>query len=288
MRCKYCGEIIEEDYKFCISCGKPVQDSIDEYNKQKNEQSIEYFEIENHEEEKDSNYDFSQFLYDESEEELEEIHFSTEHDTVEDKEEMGNQDRDYSNETQRQDFEDDLEDTKKRVLFERSDYNFFESIKRKNKENKKKKEIRDQYNDEEEEKRESFKEYRERSNDEYEEMERNILKSNRRSKFYKRVRNLIYNIIVAVGVWLLFSTFGDRVLSILLEWLPQLYMVSYRILEIGLLILLYFLLAPFFICNGDAKVPLLFFSILTSWTIIGWIILIIIAIRSNFKFKRGY
>lgn len=297
MRCKYCGEIIEENYKYCISCGKPIQDTIDEYSKKKEEKqndSIEYFEIENHEEEKNDKYDFSKFLYDKDDEELEEIQFSTKHEDIKEAAKEANEKKEYDekiNETVRQNFEDDLEDTKKRILFERSDYKFFDSIKRKNKENKEKDRIREQYNDDEDEKKEkkeSFKEYRERSHNEYEELEKVALKNSKRKRFYKRIRNLFYNIIVGIGIWFLYTNFGNQIIEQISIRIPQLYYIDYRLVELGFIFIVCFLLAPFFICKGNAKIPLLFFSILTSWTIIGWIILIIIAINSNFKFKRGY
>ncbi|QQK08539.1 zinc-ribbon domain-containing protein [Miniphocaeibacter halophilus] len=298
MRCKYCGEKIEKDYKFCISCGKPIE-NFTENNKEKSQstQTIEYYEIETDMEKKEGKYDFSQFLSkDEVEEELEEIDIST------DKNKKVH--AEYQDETSRYNVEDDdLEDTKKRILFERSDYNLFDSIK-KNKEKKKeyfdKSSINDEprkNNDEEKEKpRSRFSNFRKEDNRKRKEdysneklEEERIEKKKRRKRIWKRIRNIIYNILVTIMSLVLSTVLVEPARYYLMEIFSiDLSFLGDKIINIGILFIILFLLLPFFNCKGNAKIPLFFLCILLSWTIIGWIILLIVSIMSNRKWKRNY
>lgn len=300
MRCKYCGEKIEKDYKFCISCGKPIENTLENNNEKKQgTQTIEYYEIETDMEKKDEKYDFSQFLSrDEVEEELEEIDISTGKDKEVNSE--------YTDETISYNVEDDLEDTKKRILFERSDYNFFDSIKKNkskkkeyfdksyiNNESRKDKEAREEFK---EESKSKFYNFRQEDNKKRMEdysneklIEERIEKKKRRKRIWKRIRNIIYNILVTIMALVLSTVLVEPARYYLVELLNiDLYFLGDKIINIGILFIILFLFIPFFNCRGNAKIPLFFLCILVSWTIIGWIILLIVSIMSNRKWKRNY
>lgn len=308
MRCKYCGEIIEKDYKFCLSCGKPAEDS----RKKEEADSIEYFEIETENAKNKEKYDFSQFLNDDNDKEQEEIEFSTKNEKI--FEEKNSKESTAKHKIDK----DDIEDTKKRVLFERSDYNFFENMKKKKEEedNKKKyyseenREKKKFYKKEENNNREddyykepSYKKYSSNTEDnkyyreEYrqdnnrqsnfareEEINKNIAKRKKKKRFWKRLRNTLYNILVLLGAIVLSLVLEDPVYYFLMEnGFFFIELVSSKLRVLAILLIILFLLIPFFNCKGNAKIPVLIFSILTSWTIIGWVVLLIVCKVSNRK-----
>ncbi len=317
MRCKYCGEIIEKDYKFCLSCGKPAEDS----RTKEETESIEYFEIETDNVKNKEKYDFSQFLKDDGDKEQEEIEFSTKNEKISEEklfeEEIIKEEKSKENTAKHKIYEDDIEDTKKRVLFERSDYNFFDNMKKKKQEEKSRK--NNYFDDYEEEKsyREEEKENNSRRNyyrepkssrndnkyysesrrdyreDDYdidfdsrreEELNKSIIKEKKKKRFWKRLRNALYNILVLLGALVLALALENPAYYFLMErGFFFIELISSKLRVMAILLIILFLLIPFFNCKGNAKIPILIFSILTSWTIIGWVVLLIICKISNRK-----
>ena len=274
MRCKYCGENIEKDYKYCIGCGKPTEDSIKDYLKEeeKSDENIEYFEIEVDKTEEE-HYDFTEFLKEEEIED-EEIEFSTD-----------------NNKTRSEEIEyDNLEDTKKRILFERSDFKVFDKFKREKERIIIDKESGEQYSNGTKYNREYQKENSNYFQDKFSNNKSvKIDKTKarlRRKRLGKQIRNIFYNIIVLIIVGIL-SIYLQGEFTQLLNYtgISFFFYLSDYMIIIGIFLLTIFLLTPFFICKGNAKIPLLFFSILISWTLIGWIILFVIALTSNNKWQ---
>ncbi|WP_100065597.1 superinfection immunity protein [Miniphocaeibacter massiliensis] len=286
MRCKYCGEEIKEEYLYCISCGKPTSDSIKEYKKEQENikkqetNSIEYFEIEQQEAEKEHNYDFSEFLYDSDEdlEEEEEVDFSPKFNKAEDT--ISNTDRHQF------DIDDDLDQTKERK-FRRSDFKIYDEI-RKNKSKEKQKKTSQRRMETEGRKEKNYRQ--EVSYDDYiNGNDIKLEKIKKKRKTWKKIRNFLYNIIAAIGIWILYTELRYPVIEFVANNITEeIYTLDAKFVELVILVILIFLFTPFLVCKGNAKVPLFFFSILLSWTIIGWIILMVVAISSNIKFKRIY
>ena len=281
MRCKYCGEEIKEEYLYCLFCGKPsakskVEHKVEQERKKRQEtSSFEYFEIEKRANKNQEEYDFSQFLYDD---ENEGINVSTKEKETKDKENIESTNRHEF------DIDDDLEDTKEQK-FGRSDFKIYDEF-RKNKGNSQEKIKKKTKVKQEKKKKIETEDIKKQY---ISEEEKKVQKLKRRSRFWKRFRNFIYNILAAVGIWFLYLLVKYPLIDLLGDFIVgDVIYNNIQFAELAILLIMIFLFIPFFICKGNAKVPLFFFCILVSWTIIGWIILIVVAISSNIKFKRVY
>ncbi|WP_300408884.1 hypothetical protein [Lagierella sp.] len=304
MKCEFCGEELQENFKYCTNCGMPVKV------KKAENKNVEYFEILEKKKEP-SKYDFSGFLEDYKKEEEKEFKESQRKrpifnkENVEDKEDF---DKDNTSRILEDEEEDNLEDTKKRRLFERTDYDLFESIREnksksfyeeeksssnfferfKKKGNSKKEEPKSQYSEEKFYDKDSFEDERDFREDYVPEgfIPKSELKRLRRQNQMRTVTNFIFNIIV-FGVVLFvcftgaetFKGFFARYFSIFDGMSPRFFIALTTSAAL-------FLLIPFFKCRGNAKVPLLIFSILISWTLLGWIVLMIVATISNRKWDK--
>lgn len=292
MKCKFCGEELQEGYKFCTNCGMPIAE-------EENDRDIpEYFEVVEDQKEK-SKYDFSEFLGDykrEEERQREEI-----------KSKRPVFEKDFTDSLNKNDIkshvEDNLEDTKKRRLFERTEYNLFEDI------NKNKSESF--YDDNESSgfftqykkpKKKREKTTKKINREENSEVNRNFymegeyvpegyiskeeLKRVRKKDRNRSIYHIVFNIFIAViaGAFSYFE--GPSIQSFLGETMGIFLHIPEKFFLLMLYLAILFLLIPFFKCKGKAKVILLILSILLSWTLIGWIILMIVASLSNRKWDK--
>lgn len=292
MKCKFCGEELQEGYKFCTNCGMPIAE-------EENDRDIpEYFEVVEDQKEK-SKYDFSEFLGDykrEEERQREEI-----------KSKRPVFEKDFTDSLNKNDIkshvEDNLEDTKKRRLFERTEYNLFEDI------NKNKSESL--YDDNESSgfftqykkpKKKREKTTKKINREENSEVNRNFymegeyvpegyiskeeLKRVRKKDRNRSIFHIVFNIFIAViaGAFSYFE--GPSIQSFLGETMGIFLHIPEKFFLLMLYLAILFLLIPFFKCKGKAKVILLILSILISWTLIGWIVLMIVASLSNRKWDK--
>ena len=117
-----------------------------------------------------------------------------------------------------------------------------------------------------------------------EEISKNIIKEKKKKRFWKRLRNAIYNILVLLGAFVLALVLENPVYDFLMNnGFFFIEFIDSKFIILGILSIILLLLVPFFNCKGNAKIPILIFSILTSWTIIGWVILLIVCKMSNKK-----
>ncbi len=307
MKCEFCGEELHENFKYCINCGMPVKI------KKSEEKPVEYFEILEKKKEP-SKYDFSGFLEDYKKEEEKEFRESQKKRPIfqrDNSESKGVIDKEKAAKVL--DKEDDLEDTKKRRLFERTDYDLFETIKEnkdksfytetespgffdrfKRKKSSKEKIPEEEYDDRYyEKKKEPFKkdnfEEEQDFNEEYIPegfIPKSELKRLQHQNRMRTISNLIFNIIVFGAVVFIcfisgetFRSFFGRHFSIFESMGPNIFVALFTSAAL-------FLLMPFFKCRGNAKFPLLIFSVLISWTLLGWIVLMIVSAISNRKWDR--
>ncbi|MDO5017941.1 MAG: hypothetical protein Q4E02_01440 [Lagierella massiliensis] len=291
MKCKFCGEELLKDYKFCNNCGMPVEEE------KAGEKDLEYFEIVENKKE-NSKYDFSNFLEGYKEEEKrqrEEIKSKRPN--------FNNTETNYENEDLNEkynDFSEDLEDTKKRRLFERTDYDLFESIKKNksksfyedegegffknySKKKKSKDNINNSYNDDYygEESRDFKSKY---IPDGY--IAKEDLKKLRRQDKVRTVYHIVFNILVVLILGIITYITGPLIQNFVDEKILYLENFPQKLFLLIMFLVLLFLFIPFFKCKGYAKVPLLIMSILISWTLIGWVILLIVARISNKKWDK--
>ncbi|MDL2310684.1 superinfection immunity protein [Peptostreptococcaceae bacterium OttesenSCG-928-C18] len=284
MRCKYCGEEINDEYLYCLFCGKPSIKSKEEHIleqervKKQETAAIEYFEIENETEEKKEEYDFSKFLYDNEEIEVD---YSKET-------KKSQEDYDLENTINNEfEIEDDFDETKERK-FGRSDFKIYDEF-RKNKQNNPNKQKEKKKKDNVNARKEKVVKNENIESQFISEEDKKIQKLKRKSRFWKRFRNFFYNIIAVVGIWLLYVLFVDAVVKLLAEnVVGEVVYSNIQLVKIAILLIILFLFIPFFICKGNAKIPLFLMCILISWTLVGWIILMVVAIRSNIKFNKLY
>lgn len=292
MKCKFCGEELQEGYKFCTNCGMPIAE-------EENDRDIpEYFEVVEDQKEK-SKYDFSEFLGDYKREE------ERQRDEIKSKRPVF--EKDFTDSLNKNDIkshvEDNLEDTKKRRLFERTEYNLFEDI------NKNKSESF--YDDNESSgfftqykkpKKKREKTTKKINREENSEVNRNFymegeyvpegyiskeeLKRVRKKDRNRSIFHIVFNIFIAViaGAFSYFE--GPSIQSFLGETMGIFLHIPEKFFLLMLYLAILFLLIPFFKCKGKAKVILLILSILISWTLIGWIILMIVASLSNRKWDK--
>ena len=289
MKCKFCNEELQEGYKFCTNCGMPIAE-------EKSEEVAEYFEVVENKKEK-SKYDFSEFLGDYKREEERQKEESESKRPVFEK--------DFTDSIKRDDLntfvEDNLEDTKKRKLFERTNYNLFEEMNKNKSKNFyedrdsssfKSKEKKEKPRREKRVREEREKDYEVRqdfSNDEYvpegfvsKEELKEIRKMDRRRTVFHYVFNIL--IVVIAGAFSYFA--GETIQNFLGQRFGIFNAIPLLLFYVMLFLALLFLLVPFFKCKGKAKFLLLILSILISWTLIGWIILMIVASLSNRKWKK--
>lgn len=263
---------------------------------EKSEEVAEYFEVVENKKEK-SKYDFSEFLGDYKREEERQKEESESKRPVFEK--------DFTDSIKRDDLnkfvEDNLEDTKKRKLFERTDYNLFEEMNKNKSKNFyedrdsssfKSKEKKEKPRREKRVREEREKDYEVRqdfSNDEYvpegfvsKEELKEVRKMDRRRTVFHYVFNIL--IVVIAGAFSYFA--GEAIQNFLGQRFGIFNAIPLVLFYIMLFLAILFLLVPFFKCKGKAKFLLLILSILISWTLIGWIILMIVASLSNRKWKK--
>lgn len=263
---------------------------------EKSEEVAEYFEVVENKKEK-SKYDFSEFLGDYKREEERQKEESESKRPVFEK--------DFTDSIKRDDLntfvEDNLEDTKKRKLFERTNYNLFEEMNKNKSKNFyedrdsssfKSKEKKEKPRREKRVREEREKDYEVRqdfSNDEYvpegfvsKEELKEIRKMDRRRTVFHYVFNIL--IVVIAGAFSYFA--GETIQNFLGQRFGIFNAIPLLLFYVMLFLALLFLLVPFFKCKGKAKFLLLILSILISWTLIGWIILMIVASLSNRKWKK--
>ena len=263
---------------------------------EKSEEVAEYFEVVENKKEK-SKYDFSEFLGDYKREEERQKEESESKRPVFEK--------DFTDSIKRDDLnsfvEDNLEDTKKRKLFERTNYNLFEEMNKNKSKNFyeerdssyfKSKEKKEKPRREKRVREERVKDYEVRqdfSNDEYvpegfvsKEELKEIRKMDRRRTVFHYVFNIL--IVVIAGAFSYFA--GETIQNFLGQRFGIFNAIPLLLFYVMLFLALLFLLVPFFKCKGKAKFLLLILSILISWTLIGWIILMIVASLSNRKWKK--
>ena len=263
---------------------------------EKSEEVAEYFEVVENKKEK-SKYDFSEFLGDYKREEERQKEESESKRPVFEK--------DFTDSIKRDDLntfvEDNLEDTKKRKLFERTNYNLFEEMNKNKSKNFyeerdsssfKSKEKKEKPRREKRVREEREKDYEVRqdfSNDEYvpegfvsKEELKEIRKMDRRRTVFHYVFNIL--IVVIAGAFSYFA--GETIQNFLGQRFGIFNAIPLVLFYVMLFLALLFLLVPFFKCKGKAKFLLLILSILISWTLIGWIILMIVASLSNRKWKK--
>lgn len=263
---------------------------------EKSEEVAEYFEVVENKKEK-SKYDFSEFLGDYKREEERQKEESESKRPVFEK--------DFTDSIKRDDLntfvEDNLEDTKKRKLFERTNYNLFEEMNKNKSKNFyeerdsssfKSKEKKEKPRREKRVREERVKDNEVRqdfSNDEYvpegfvsKEELKEIRKMDRRRTVFHYVFNIL--IVVIAGAFSYFA--GEAIQNFLGQRFGIFNAIPLLLFYVMLFLALLFLLVPFFKCKGKAKFLLLILSILISWTLIGWIILMIVASLSNRKWKK--
>lgn len=294
MKCKFCNEELQEGYKFCTNCGMPIAE-------EENDRDIpEYFEVVEDQKEK-SKYDFSEFLGDYKREE--------EKQREESKSKRPVFEKDFTDSLNAKDINresenfNDLEDTKKRRLFERTEYNLFEDINKNKSANS--------YDDNESSgfftqykkpKKKREKTTKKINREENSEVNRNFyveeeyvpegyiskeeLKRVRKKDRNRSIFHIVFNIFIVVIAGVISYFAGPSIQRFLGETMGIFLHIPEKFFLLMLYLAILFLLIPFFKCKGKAKVILLILSILISWTLIGWIVLMIVASLSNRKWDK--